>query len=236
MEGFSLCIFRDILKYGEITHSLEDKSSYISFNSSDEASKWGHLTYDNWSKEYKKASFMAQQIMNGHSSLPFSSLECYCGYLYGGINSYLRSTPDVYDISMSRELANNLVFVLSSAPRIPNNIIVYRMVCDEFMNYLIDQNKKGFFAIEKGFMSSSMLEPVSSQDEPYALHNNILKIHVPQKTVGVYVNSVTRRSEQEILIVPNRYIAMIDYPKKHPTGKLITECKLVNWETDLQVN
>ena len=48
---------------------------------------------------------------------------------------------------------------------------------------------------ENGFMSTSLLKNISNEYEPYAVTNNLLKIFVPNGTAGLYLNSVSRRSE-----------------------------------------
>ena len=57
---------------------------------------------------------------------------------------------------------------------------------------------------------------------------NLLKIYVPKDTVGIYVNAITRRSEEEMLLFPNMFLALLSYPyKDYETGKIIFECGLV---------
>lgn len=76
-----------------------------------------------------------------------------------------------------REMADILSIVLCSAPRIPMNIVLYRLVCDKFISELIEQNKQDRPTPiqEKGFMSTSLLRDIVYADEAYACENNLLK-------------------------------------------------------------
>lgn len=40
----------------------------------------------------------------------------------------------------------------------------------------------------------------------------LLIIFVPKDTIGVYVNVIAKRSEEEMLLAPNNYLEMIEYP------------------------
>lgn len=47
-------------------------------------------------------------------------------------------------------------------------------------------------------------------------------------TVGVYVNAITKRSEEEILLLQGMYLGLLSYPYKDiDTGKIIYECQLI---------
>lgn len=156
-------------------------------------------------------------------------IECYCGYSYRQINKFLRYEKDD-DYHIYRELADILSIVLCSAPRIPHNLVLYRMVNDEFINMLIEKNKQELPTPmqEKGFMSTSLLKNIANETESYASQNNLLKIFVPKDTIGVYVNAVTSRSEEEMLLFPNMYLGLASYPHKdEDTGKILFECQLI---------
>ena len=134
------------------------------------------------------------------------------------------------DYHTYRELADILSIVLCSAPRIPHNLVLYRMVNDEFINMLIEKNKQELPTPmqEKGFMSTSLLKNIANETESYVSQNNLLKIFVPKDTIGVYVNAVTSRSEEEMLLFPNMYLGLVSYPHKdEDTGKILFECQLI---------
>lgn len=71
---------------------------------------------------------------------------------------------------------------------------------------------------------------IANQNEPYAVTKNLLKIFAPKDTVGIYINAVTRSSEEEMLLFPNMYLGLISYPyKDKETGKMIYECELIKY-------
>lgn len=79
-------------------------------------------------------------------------------------------------------------------------------------------------------MSTSLIKDIVNQEEPYATSNNLLKIYEEKGTIGVYVNAVTKRSEEEMLLFPNMYLGLIGYPyNDKESGKIIYECKLIKF-------
>lgn len=77
---------------------------------------------------------------------------------------------------------------------------------------LVEQNRKARPIQEKGFMSTSLLKMITNEEESYVAMDNMLKIFVPRNTIGVYVNVVTRRNEEEMLLFPNMFLGLISYP------------------------
>lgn len=66
------------------------------------------------------------------------------------------------------------VLALCSAPRIPFKLVVYRLVCDEFIEELISQNRDiSLPTQEKGFMSTSLLQDIVNAEERYANKRNL---------------------------------------------------------------
>lgn len=216
-------------KYGELSWSVKDKNAYKEFSTSDEAIDWGNTHYKDWATSYKKVFYLAKGFIK--SSLADAPIECYCGYSYKQINQFLRENIDS-ELNTYKELADILAIALCSAPRIPINLVVYRLVPDEFIKTLIAQNKNnnGNLTQEKGFMSTSLLKDIVNSEEAYSSKKNLLKIYVDENTVGIYVNSVASRNEQEILFPPNGYLALIEYPYHDAScGKTIYECKFINF-------
>ena len=73
------------------------------------------------------------------SSWSFSApVESYCGNEYRGINSFLRNETDC-ETNRYREMADILSIVLCLAPRIPENIVVYRLVDDNFIAEFMEE-------------------------------------------------------------------------------------------------
>lgn len=212
-------------KYGVLSWSI-DKSDYKEFKSYEEATSWGMEHYQEWGKSYKKNMYAAESAIS--NSILVSSIECYCGYSFSHINKYLRY-DNTDDYSVYREMANVLAIVLCGAPRIPCDIVVYRLVCDDFIKELIENNKNDLPipTLEKGFVSTGLLKDIVNEKESYTRHKNLLKIYVKKNSIGIYVNSVAKRSEQEILLLPKGYFCLIDYPyKDHSINKMVYECNL----------
>lgn len=210
-------------KYGDLNWSI-DKSVYKEFKSDEEAKSWGIEHYQEWGKSYKKNMYAAGCVI---SNSLVTSIESYCGYSYSQINEYLRFNNT--DYSVYREMANILTIILCGAPRIPCDIVVYRLVCDDFIKELIENNKNDLPVptLEKGFVSTGLLKDIVNEKESYASHKNLLKIYVKKNSIGIYVNSITKRTEQEILLLPKGYFRLIDYPyKDHKINKMIYECDL----------
>ena len=217
------------IKYGRIHWKIDNKEKYKEFETIAEAYDWGMKHYSSWTRRYKSIMGLAEKVLKDR--LCTSPLEDYCGNLYRQINEFLRYGTDD-ECNTYRELAHVLSFVLCSAPKIPCDLILYRLVNDEFIKHLIENNKKKREEPmqEKGFMSTSLTKNIVYAGEAYAKENNLLKIFVPKETMGVYVNGVTKRSEEEMLLVPNRYLALVTYPyKDKETGKTIYECRLINY-------
>lgn len=218
---------RNKIKYGEISYPITHKESYLEFNSPQKARSWGMSHYEQWSKLYKRQMEFAEQVIK--TSLCTAPIECYCGESYRNINEYLRQGIDTKN-NLYRELSDILSLVLCSAPKIPCNLVLYRMVNDDFIHILIEKNKQSTPcpAQEMGFMSTSLLKSITNQSEAYAAEKNLLKIYVPKDTIGIYVNAVTKRSEEEILLLPGMFLGLAAYPyQDKETGKTIYECNLL---------
>ncbi|WP_455810391.1 ADP-ribosyltransferase [Clostridium butyricum] len=215
-------IFKE-MRYGKITNNIVC-SNYIEFKDEVQAESWGKKYYSNWGNSYKNAMKVAGKIIeDNHVTKP---IEYYCGEAYKWINSYLRFKVDKSDSNIYSEVSNILAITLSMAPRIPEDIIVYRMVCDEFICELIRNKKRDVPTQEKGYLSTSLTKNIVNSKEYYSNHKNLLKIYVKANTVGIYVNEVTNRSENEILLSPNGYLKLIKEPYKE-NNKLVYECELI---------
>lgn len=215
--------------YGKIQWNIDNKDEYKEFKNVDEAEKWGEKYYSEWADRYNKVMGLVKNVVK--TNFCTDVVECYCGYAYKHINQYLRKGIDNKTNSY-REMSDILAIVLSTAPRIPCDIVLYRMVNDMFIEMLIAQNRKDNPTPiqEKGFMSTSLLKDIANESEPYVAENNLLKIFVPKDTVGVYVNSVTKRSEEEMLLFPNMFLGLLTYPYiDEKTGKKVFECKLIKF-------
>lgn len=212
--------------YGKINWSVEGEEEYREFKDAAEARAWGKMYYQEWGERYVQVMRKFQDIRGCTYGMP---IESYCGYSYRQINKFLRNDID-NGIKQFREMSDILTLVLCSAPRIPCKVILYRMVSCEFVERLIAYNKqeKTTPIQEKGFMSTSLLKDIANQNESYANDGIMLKIYVEQGTIGLYVNAITYRSEEEMLLCPNLYLGLANYPyRDKESGKIIYECKLL---------
>lgn len=214
--------FLDYMRYGKFDNNIE-KNNYREFTNEDEAEAWGKKYYYKWSKQYKESIKLVKKIVK--TPCIDATIECYCGYNYEQINEYLRFDKED-DIYLYREMADILALLLTMAPRIPDNIVVYRLVCDEFIDELIRNHREGIPFQEKGFVSTSLTKDIIQSDERYSDHNNLLKIYVKSNTIGIYVNEITRRSEEEMLLYPNGYFKLLEKPYQYKDKK-VYECQLV---------
>lgn len=212
----------DNMRYGKVNNNVKS-SDYIEFKEECVAEAWGNKYYYEWSQQYKNSMEVAKKVIK--TSCMDASVECYCGYNYRQINEYLRSNFNKDEDDLYKEMADILAIILSMAPRVPNNIIAYRLVCDEFIHELIENNKKEIPTQEKGFISTSLTRNIVNSKEFYSNHKSMLKIYVKANTVGIYVNGVEKRHEQELLLYPNGYFRLLKKPYKD-NNKKICECEL----------
>ena len=215
------------LEYGAINYNVEDKDSYYEFVDYEEAEKWGEEIYGDFSKRYKQVMNQSKSYLKGSSaSIP---IECYCGNTYRQIISYLRGESQDSE-GKYRELSDLINIVICAAPRIPRDIIVYRMVSEKaFYDILRTNKEKGCPYMEAGLLSTSLLKDIVYDEE----HDDgfLLKIYVNKGAKAIFVNKITNRSEEEVLFCSGVYLAMIDYPHMdRTTKKMMLECKLISFD------
>lgn len=217
-------MFISKIKKNYLHSTKTDKSLYREFQNSNESTAWGNKYYEQWGLSYLATSKKIYGLDVGVCCK--YPIEGFCGYGYLSENEYLRKNKDV---SCSSGLTDVLIRAICSAPTIPENIIVYRLVCDEVIQELTTlTDNKSYFYYEKGFMSTSLIKDIVKIDEPYSSHKNLLKIYVEKNTIGVYVNVVTRRSEEEMLFLPGMTLKLIEKPYKDKNiDKIIYECILL---------
>jgi len=215
--------------YGEISWKVDNKEEYREFKDIESSQAWGMENYKEWSENYKKVMKKYSKLCK--NNLYNEPIECYCGYSYREISKFLRYGIDS-EYHTYRELSDILSLVLCTVPTIPCNLVVYRIVNDEFINAMIENNKSDIPLPmhEKGFMSTSLLKTIADENEAYTGEKNLLKIFVPKGTVGIYVNTIAMRSEEEMLLLPNMYLGLISYPyEDKEVKKIIFECKLIHF-------
>lgn len=199
---------------------------YREFLTEDETREWGEMYYEKWANNYKKQMRLAKGYTKDDFVL--ESIERYCGYGYKQINEGLRNKFETSNI-MYRTLANVLSMILCSAPRIPENIVLYRVVDQKAIQVILKNNELYTQSKELGFLSTSMLKSIVNNDE-FTRGEVLLKMYVKKGTVGVYVNEVTRRSEEEILLPPGLYLRILGTPYMDETiNKMVYECEVIEY-------
>ena len=100
-----------------------------------------------------------------------------------------------------------MLISIALAPRIPENIVVYRGVLNSFIRELKIDRIKDFWKRYKGFLSTSLISKFVL-DEGYEA---ILRIYLPKGIYGAYVTKISGRpQEQEMLFPPNAFLKLLD--------------------------
>ncbi|MCL1976241.1 MAG: hypothetical protein FWG61_08795 [Firmicutes bacterium] len=182
-----------------------DKSLYREFSSKEDAELWGKKHYGEWADAYKENMLMLKKIFNSYT---WDVVELYCGFNYWQMNSILRETPDarIFSKDVFKPMIEVLAVIISWAPRVPENIVVYRGVADLFVKKLYDARKKNWWAAEEGFLSTSLCK-IIEMDHGY---DALLRIYLPKGVPGAYVPCVTGRAEHELLMPPDSGMRLID--------------------------
>ena len=227
--------------------SLGNKKAYKEFLNEKEAEKWGEELYKDWAVKYKKLMDCSEKYFTSSRVYCKDVVALYCGYEYKQINEYLRGennddeykqineylrgenndTDTLKKDMLKKVKASILSLALFSAPRTSQDLVLYRIVGDEFITILIDKNKHNEWCKEKGFMSTSLLKNIVWSSGYYAGEKNVLKIYVPKGTVALYVSSVYDRSEYELLLPPGVGLWMISSPYEDTElNKMVYECTI----------
>lgn len=208
-----------------------NEEEYIKFESKDVALEWAKRNYKKWSEEYDflfgetgMYDGLRKFMMCSESADP---LRFYCGHVARNLNGYLRGTRKTQlDYS---GLNDALVMLLLNAPRISENIVIYRYVPDKVIEDILKENKNKKIYVDEGFLSCSLLKkPDRCDDFDY---NNILEIYVDKGTVGVYTGLISNNNkwEYEILILRKARMYLLDYPiKDRENNKKIYKVRLHN--------
>lgn len=212
------------IDYG-IIERIENPNEYKEFKTGEEAEKWGKAIYEKWSHDYIKFQINKKESgMFETDSWAHDPIRWYCGWGYKGINRYLRNKENE---GLERDKYRSVMLseVILTAPKIPENIIVYRYVSNMVIDKLIKANKEKehHYYYEKGFVSTSLLRNIALQAPE---NSSLLKIYVDQNVLGIYVNTVVARDEFELLIQNNLFIRLCEKPKWDDELKMmIYECK-----------
>lgn len=211
------------------------KNSYKEFISREEAKRWAKNIYSNFSKELKcfyiNKKIYSEQFDIRYSTFNqnFSAIEYYTSYDYQNINGLLRRmySGEYEEIEKYKNLSSLLLLEILLAPRIPDNIITYRLVDESVFINILESLKNNKCYNELGFLSTSLLENINLQtSEHYKNFEFILKIFVNKNTHAVYVSNISGREFEQEIIFPNnallKPIGDVYYNKK--INKIVLEC------------
>ena len=220
-----------------------DESEYREFIDEESAFQWGNEHYTLWSEEYKRQHSIFHSIHQKEEVVKYYS----GGFEFNVINNYMRGIDRVlrkYPHEQVEYFSSKiplLLEVVKSSPVLPENIVLYRLVCDEFIHELLENDEQNKDTIEKGFISTSLLKNKREQRENYDRTSHMLKIYVDKGIVGTYLPLVVdMKFEQEMLLSPNGYFHLLKEPYKSENRKvydkfshryevfptIIYECKL----------
>lgn len=185
----------DFMRRGN--NNLGDIDSYREFKTRDEVSAWGLKHYGAWSKEYLSALPDRDRHRNGW--LARQPIENYCGEVFREINPALWSgkvLPDQY-----AEMESMLRSIISSAPHIPEPVIVYRLENRNVLALVENSLRSGRPFEYKSYMSTSLLTDIMTWTvASYSDRDTLLKIYIPTGTPAVYVDGIRDRGESELIL------------------------------------
>lgn len=236
----------DKCKYGKIHSDSINKSDYTEFDSH-QYMVWGKKHSGTYLKKLEDKHKEAIEYYCGYGSRDINYyLRCIKSNDKGFNTKELwinmarspdckncphgRYTTDPPIVEVKNQL-DNLIDALSKASPINDNIVVYRAVDKTFIDILIRSNKYsscGSF-VEKGFLSTSLdIDIVKSKCNKE--DRDILKIFIPNGSIGIYIDEIKSRGEAEFLLGPGHRISLIDYPyiehSDDGTWFKMYECKL----------
>lgn len=228
----------DFLK-NRISISSNSGKKYTEFTDKKTVKDWAEKLYGGWRDKLitKQGQFLVNKPFkfDKRSMLNTSgtAVKLYSGSAHIHINSLLRN-ENIEDMDMYIRLCDKLIYEILCAPRLNENIIVYRAVdSSTFENIISNIQRNGNF-VEDGFMSTTLLKDILVYDNKkagkYCDYLYILKIYVDKDEVAVYSPLLCdRKDEYEMLflhggILTIRNNAEIDRKLK----KIIIACNYQN--------
>ena len=224
------------LKYGHISHMIINRKSFKDFGANDDAAKeWAENVYGSWAKLYP--AFIKDVQRSGEFEGYWSThdpLSYYCGNAYYNANEYFRSKGrgNAYFDSLKTEIDN----IIEGAPRIPENIVVYRALGDISFWDFKTLNGLQLPFVELGPMSTSLSASILTrkQDDPssdFSACRYALKIFVPKGAKAIFIDEIAKsnekmkRGEIELLFFSGSKLYMESFPYKQ-WGKTIVDYSL----------
>lgn len=226
---------------GEINikkHRISNNLTYIEFETIEESKKWGAEHYYTWALAYKQArqvwdsNWTKDHNVNLYDlflGAVYRPLDIYCGYNYKEINRFMRTGKDLHS-ELWCKIAALIQVQLNSAPILKENIVTYRLVSDEFIEYMNEQERKGYPIIDKGFLSTGLIKQTLLKNSlNYGRYDNLLKLYVRMPAFAIYIPEIVpgREEEQELLLDSWGVFRILKAPyRDHESNKIIHECEL----------
>lgn len=188
---------------------------YREFTSDKDAEEWGHDRYGAWADNYLRTMrhirFQASEDASPFASIP---LERYCGYDYRHMNNWLRNGEGTEEIVVRSNLLN---YLLLSTDRITENLLLWRHIPKDTLDMILDyQERYEHHFLEKGFLSTSLVKDSCARNSNS--REVLLKIYAKTPLHGLYVNTVCRRDETELLIEPFTNLLVDPLSEKDENG------------------
>ena len=209
---------------------------YREFNDEKDVEMWADNLYKDWSERIKefRLNLYIYKIFpcdwHNHLNSDTTAIEMYCGYPYKQMNMILRKLYNerIEAIPSYEQLCNVLMCEMLSAPRIDENIVLYRFIDDiAFGQIMKALNENGHYK-ELGFMSASLLKKIddSGVPEPYSNSSYVLKLYVKKDSIGVFSSILAGRNfEHEIILPCGGVIEPLKTPSVDDSiGKIVLEC------------
>lgn len=204
-----------------MNHKMISETKYREFTCPADAEDWGNRYYGAWANYYKKKKLWLNHAAG--QEIDDLIIEGYCGNDFHHVNHYLRYGEEskYNNFQYSRKLVQQLSKVISLAPRVSENIIVYKSVG----NYTAEALSKFGEVLDKAFISTSLLKRVAADYKFYSNQPYIVKLHVKKGTTGIYTPCITNGGEYELLLLLNGIFKLINIPYQE-NQITIFECEL----------
>lgn len=195
-----MCLY---FKYGTVDR-LQNKNEYRECNDNDIRN-----LYTKWIQKYKELNTrISHHVDSSSQKILTDIIDCYCGYDHRKINDFLRNGTDI-STNAYREKSDILLWLIMSAPKIPNHLILYRSVDKQVINEIVLENKRNIPFCDKGFLSCSLEKKCAHEINT---ENPILKIYLENSVNAIFADLIHNRGEKEIILPTNGFLKMIDYP------------------------
>lgn len=222
-----------------INKNQNSGDEYTEFTDKETVKDWAEKLYGDWRAELKTKQerfqniepFMSDKLSMLNTSA--TAVKHYSGSAHIHINSLLRN-ENIKDMDMYIRLCDKLIYEIFSAPKLSENIIVYRAVdTSTFENIISNIQKNGHF-VENGFMSTTLLKDILVYDNNkagmYCDYPYILKIYVDEGEVAVYSPLLCDRDdEHEMLFLHGGTLTIRNKAEiDEILQKIISECNYQN--------